>query len=110
MTVVSLSSKPVRIATAETPNLSDVHVERRTLDYGSGDVVGVPTAINNTNLTDVSVDDIVRLETIDKPVVQKQTTTVLLGAVSVTTGSLSLSRSQPPAAFAVVNVTVTPSG
>lgn len=105
----TLTYDPLRLSDASTPGLDDVLVERWSLDQSSGEIVGVTTAINNTKLTDVSVDVTVRLEKLDGTVVEEETTTVLLGLASVTTVDLTLSQSQPPGAFAGVNVTVRPS-
>lgn len=106
VSVGSFTADPIRLSMADTTDLNDVHVERRTLNQSGGDIVGVTTAINNTQLTDLSVDVIVQLERLDGSVVERETTTVLLGAVSVTVVELSLSQSQAPADFAAVNVTV----
>lgn len=105
----SVSSDPLRLSMADTTDLDDVVVERRTLDLSGGDIVGVTTALNNTQLTDVSVDVIVRLERLNGSVVEREQTTVLLGAASVTLVDTSLSQPKAPSEFAAVNVTVTPS-
>lgn len=109
VTVATVSYDPLRLSDAATPGLDNVVVESRSLDLSGGDIVGVTTAINNTELTDLTVDVTVRLEKLDGTVVEKETKTVLLGSVTVTLVDLSLSQPQPPDAFAGVNVTVTPS-
>lgn len=109
VTVATVSYDPLRLSDAATPGLDNVVVESRSLDLSGGDIVGVTTAINNTKLTDLTVDVTVRLEKLDGTVVETETKTVLLGSVTVTLVDLSLSQPQPPDAFAGVNVTVTPS-
>lgn len=111
-TAVTLGAVPadsLRLSMADSTALDDVVVERRTLDLSGSDVVGVSTAINNTQLTDVSVDVIVQLEHLNGSVVERETTTVLLGALGVTIVDLSLSQPTGPSEFAAVNVTVEPS-
>lgn len=109
LTLQSFTVDPLRVSMADTTDLDDVHVESRSLDFSGGDIVGVSTAINNTKVTDLSVDVIVQLEELDGTVVERETKTVLLGSVSVTLVDITLSQSHPPRAFAAVNVTVTQS-
>lgn len=105
----SVDSDPLRLSMADSTAMDDVVVERRTLDLSGGNIVGVTTAINNTQLTDLSVDVIVQLEHLNGSVVERQTTTVLLGSAGVTIVDLSLDQSHGPSDFSAVNVTVKPS-
>lgn len=111
VTLATLTYDTLRLSEAASPGLDGVLVETWSLNRSGGDVVGVTTAINNTKTTDLSVDVTVRLEQLDGSVVESETTTVLLGSVTVTTVELSPSQPQPqpPSAFGGVDVTVSPS-
>lgn len=104
--IATVTYDPLGLSDAATPGLDGVLVERWSLNQSGGDIVGVTTAINNTKLTDVSVDVTVRLEKLDGSVVEQETETVVLGLASLTVVDLTHSQPQQPTAFAGVNVTV----